>query len=740
LVAAGLPCLPVHAAPKSQRTNTALLAFPAASRAEEELARRLRQSKPERHVESLPTGVRAAASRWLEGAVSLVYPAAVLDVDLLPTLARVQFQCPESHCVVVGADAVGGLPCVSRLSDAHRKLEAGSATDLSDSKAPNTTLTCAQLLEAVSLAMTQPQEPAPFVLHIAPAWAGAGSSHVFATQLEWLHECGFNVVCLHLDTDDLEANQNKGAVATRLRSLPGGRALHRWFLSRPAAQKALEQSTQIVGPYKYFSLEGEERVSRQVSIPDSLHQFLKRRKIHFVLLNYGHNWPMIDRLGLEATPIILETHDVRPVQHGLYNKAPTLDSAVAVEMEMFARASCAVFINDEEHSRFSEAHRRVPAVSAFPFRDQAEAIPLQSRFETPASTVLRALGLPFDIVEELFRPREQRRCRFAVFVGSTHKANVFSLDWFLTQVYPLGLMDPRLVILIVGTVGEALVDLDLPNVYCTGRLSDLQPVYAAADVILLPIRIGTGLPIKSLDALTAGAPFVATSAAISAVPGLVDAVGVFDSPEAFASRVMELAFDADAELTFRNNVKLLKQKSANWAAYTSVWGRALQGLALPQPLSVRCPPDAMNLAPFRESPAGPGGGEYYFWRGHGLTEIAGAEVRDHGIEILEPYSRLGLQCWTSGIQADRLRLSFLLRADAPVRCILALDGKVQGSLILQSDPLTVFLDLALTAGASCRSISLELRLEGAAAGFGAVVLSSLVARPSEVSILEASHV
>jgi glycosyltransferase involved in cell wall biosynthesis len=563
---------------------------------------------------------------------------------------------------------------------------------------------------------------------------------VFATQLQWLHERGCPVVCLHLDTDDIEANHVKGGIAGRLEALPGGRALHRWFLARPLAERALERDTGTPSAYDYFSLEGEERIARQVAIPDSLHQFLRHREVQFVLLNYGHNWPLVERLGLAAAPVMIETHDVRPVQHGLYNEEPTVESAVTLELGMFAKATCAVFINDDERLHFSEGHPGTRAVSAFPFQDVAEAPMARSLFETQASTALGALALPLDIVDEILRPRDQRTRRFAVFVGSTHKANVFSLEWFLTQVYPLGLMDPRLVILIVGSVGEALPELDLPNVYCTGRLPDLQPIYAAADVILLPIRIGTGLPIKSLDALTAGAPFVATTAAISAIPGLVEAVGAADEPEAFAERVLALAFDAEEERAFRERVGRLKSGSASWGAYAAAWDDVVRALPGAGPRPEPPAPQPLSLAPALGAPAGAAAGEFYFWSGHGLEEVVGADVGEQGLQIREPYFRLGLQCWVAGSSAESLRLSFRLSSDLPVSCLLAVDGEVQGGLRLGAEPLAVHLTLPLAAEASVRFATLELRFEGAAGGFAGALLAGLVARPVEAARWGAPHV
>ena len=55
--------------------------------------------------------------------------------------------------------------------------------------------------------------------------------------------------------------------------------------------------------------------------------------------------------------------------------------------------------------------------------------------------------------------------------------------------------------------------LGAPGVTMTGPVPDLAPFYAAADVVVVPLRQGAGTRIKLLDALAHGVPVVASSAA-----------------------------------------------------------------------------------------------------------------------------------------------------------------------------------------------------------------------------------
>ena len=72
---------------------------------------------------------------------------------------------------------------------------------------------------------------------------------------------------------------------------------------------------------------------------------------------------------------------------------------------------------------------------------------------------------------------------------------------------------PDVVLNLVGYLGQG-VDLSPftgPNVICTGPASDLRPFYDMARVFVAPSRIGAGIPIKVIEALSHGLPCVASA-------------------------------------------------------------------------------------------------------------------------------------------------------------------------------------------------------------------------------------
>lgn len=83
--------------------------------------------------------------------------------------------------------------------------------------------------------------------------------------------------------------------------------------------------------------------------------------------------------------------------------------------------------------------------------------------------------------------------------------------------------------------------LEAPDVVVTGTVEDVRPFYRRACLLLAPMKIGSGTPLKVLTAMAAGLPVV-TTGRIAVSLGLQDS-GVLseaDTPEETAGAVMKL--------------------------------------------------------------------------------------------------------------------------------------------------------------------------------------------------------
>lgn len=122
--------------------------------------------------------------------------------------------------------------------------------------------------------------------------------------------------------------------------------------------------------------------------------------------------------------------------------------------------------------------------------------------------------------------------------------NIDGVKWFLESVFPLIREDFPCATFFhagKGTDGR-LKDLDNgEDVHIDGFLPDLTSFYRNAAVFVAPLRYGSGIKIKVLDAISRGIPVVLTSIANEGL-SLKEGDGVFvaDEPDDFAEKVLML--------------------------------------------------------------------------------------------------------------------------------------------------------------------------------------------------------
>jgi len=92
-----------------------------------------------------------------------------------------------------------------------------------------------------------------------------------------------------------------------------------------------------------------------------------------------------------------------------------------------------------------------------------------------------------------------------ILVGSDHPANVASIRRFIHQVHAAHLAPHGVNLLLVGRSGMALEPGDMvPGLFALGEVDVLDPLYRIARVVAVPTSVGTGTPIKVLDAFARG--------------------------------------------------------------------------------------------------------------------------------------------------------------------------------------------------------------------------------------------
>jgi succinoglycan biosynthesis protein ExoO len=129
-----------------------------------------------------------------------------------------------------------------------------------------------------------------------------------------------------------------------------------------------------------------------------------------------------------------------------------------------------------------------------------------------------------------------------LFVGSSAAPNVDGLRWFLQDCWPkIRARRPRAILRVAGTVCQK-VGRAPSGVQLLGLVDDLTSLYAECGLMISPLRAGSGLKIKLIEALALGKAVVATAVTLQGVADtLRDCVRIADEPDQFVDAVVDLA-------------------------------------------------------------------------------------------------------------------------------------------------------------------------------------------------------
>lgn len=132
-----------------------------------------------------------------------------------------------------------------------------------------------------------------------------------------------------------------------------------------------------------------------------------------------------------------------------------------------------------------------------------------------------------------------------VFSGAMdYRPNIDAVTWFAEAVWPrVRAARPQAVFQIVGSKPAAEVTKlhGRDGIVVTGRVEDMRPYLAGADVVVAPLRIARGIQNKVLEAMAMARPIVASAAAFEGIDAVAgEHLLVEDAPAAFADRILEL--------------------------------------------------------------------------------------------------------------------------------------------------------------------------------------------------------
>lgn len=355
-----------------------------------------------------------------------------------------------------------------------------------------------------------------------PAWHSCGTYQVVLGQISAYRALGADVTPVAISTDPGFVPGRNWLWKSFVEATPELDAGPRYYAGAPLHtlfEPRFFRST--VWPY----LHGDQAVirlglvSRAVFSPG-----VEGEAYDLVHCNHFFLMPAARRLARGA-PILLDTHDLQARQFALINErmpwlAPRVsyEAMLAQEIDAMRGADLLLHLNAQEAADFE---------ALLPEKRHALNYP-------PTPPAPDGPGGP-DIV----------------IVSSNNTGNVESLIWFLREVAPKA---PEVRVKIAGNVDSG-VKARAPDLYAAyldwflGRVEDPGAIYAGARLVLLPTSAGTGLSIKTVEALSSGLPIIATPQALRGMDDEVRrlaGVTVAETAAAFAQEMASVAAAAPA--------------------------------------------------------------------------------------------------------------------------------------------------------------------------------------------------
>lgn len=202
-----------------------------------------------------------------------------------------------------------------------------------------------------------------------------------------------------------------------------------------------------------------------------------------VIVNHYFMAPALELPELRHKPKIVIVHDI------FFERS-----------ESFARAGLMpTYLQAERERELSELQKADTLLAI----QETEAAKLRELL--PGREVM-TVGVSFPIRPPSHEPEPDS----VLFVGSDNDANFDGLEWFLERIWPrVRALRPGAHLRVCGDVANRLTTPP-DGVDPVGRVPDLTPEYHNASLCVVPLRIGSGLKIKLIDALCHGCAVMTT--------------------------------------------------------------------------------------------------------------------------------------------------------------------------------------------------------------------------------------
>ena len=270
---------------------------------------------------------------------------------------------------------------------------------------------------------------------------------------------------------------------------------------------------------------------------------------------YGQLLRVAEYLRYKNIPKALDYQDI--FSYGMKRRAdiasPITKPIYNMEYRRLARYEAAIFNDFDIRTIISEPDR--------------ELFPHEKRNEI--------LIIPNGVNHDFFKPMEREKKYDLVFTGNmSYPPNVNAVEYLANEILPIVWKSrPETTLYIAGATPDPKVKKTASDrIIVSGWLDDIRDAYAQSRVFIAPMRIGTGLQNKLLEAMSMRLPAITSplaNASLGAKPN--EAILIGSNAEEMAQHILTL-------LTNRQKAAQIAQAGFDFTNRVYDWGRATERL------------------------------------------------------------------------------------------------------------------------------------------------------------------
>ena len=190
--------------------------------------------------------------------------------------------------------------------------------------------------------------------------------------------------------------------------------------------------------------------------------------------------------------------------------------------------------------------------------------------------------IPNGVDHAYFSPRESEKKYDLVFAGNmAYPPNVDAANFLVKEIMPIvWKIKPNTNLLLAGaSPDKKVLALESDKVKVSGWMDDIRDAYSSAKIFIAPMRIGTGLQNKLLEAMSMRIPSITTKLANDALKAKdKNQVLIGNSAEELADNIMVLLDDNDIYKLVADNGFDFVNKEYSWEESTTKLENIIKGV------------------------------------------------------------------------------------------------------------------------------------------------------------------